>query len=258
MIFVKVAVLGATGTIGRLIANDLESAGHPVSRLSRSAGVDALSGGGLENAFTGVDVVIDCLNIETMSAKRAIAFFTDAAANVTGAAQRAGVRRIICVSIAGAGDPRVNKHFGYYRAKAAQEQAYRAAAVPATIIESTQWFELIPQIVRRASLGPVAVLPKMMMAAVAAERVAALVCREVESDVAGERTVAIRGPEVATTAGIVRAILAARGSIDGLHPRLITEFAYLGKGIADGGLIPDDAIVDDMTLDRWLSGLRSD
>lgn len=246
-------MLGATGTIGRMIAQDLESGGHTVRRVSRSAGVDVLSCVGLENAFAGVDIVVDCLNIETVSAKRAVAFFTDAATNVVRAAEQAGVWRIVCVSIAGAADPKVNKRFGYYHGKAAQEHAYRSAAVPVTIIHSTQWFELMPQILRRAGFGPVAVLPTMKMAAVAAERVAALVCREIESDVAGDRTVAIRGPEVATTAQIVRAILAARGSIDGMHPRLITELPLFGKGIAGGGLIPADAVVDDMTLDQWLS-----
>ena len=58
---------------------------------------------------------------------------------------------------------------------------------------------------------------------------------------------------MATTAQIVRAILAARGNIDGMRPRLIAELPLFGKGIAGGGLIPDDAIVDNMTLDQWLS-----
>ncbi|MBS9533309.1 NAD(P)H-binding protein [Mycobacterium sp. M1] len=249
----KIAVLGATGTIGRMITRDLESAGHTVVAASRSAGVDVLTGVGLEKAFTGVDVAVDCLNVETMSAKRAVRFFTDTATHVVRAAERAGVRRIVCVSIAGATDRRVNKRFGYYRGKAAQEDVYRAASVPVTIIHSTQWFELVPQIVRRASFGPLAVLPKMLMAGVAAERVAALVCSEIEAVAEGDRTVAIRGPEVATTAQLVRAMLAAKGDLDGIRPRLITEVPLFGSAISGGGLIPDDAIVDDVTLAAWLS-----
>ncbi len=233
----EIAVLGATGTIGRLITKRLDAAGHTVRPISRGAGFDVRHPADVQRALAGADAVVDGLNIETMSGRKAVAFFSETAGNVVAAAGPAGVRRIVCVSIAGAADPTVNRRLGYYRGKAAQEAVYCAAATPVTIIHSTQWYELVAQLVRRVGIGPIAVLPTMRMAAVAADRVAALVCREVAAD--GEQT---------------RAIQAARGSIEGRRLKVITELPLLGGVLAGGGLIPAEAIVDDMTLQQWLHG----
>jgi 3-phenylpropionate/trans-cinnamate dioxygenase ferredoxin reductase component len=252
----KVTVLGATGTIGTLIVARLHEFGHDVVAASRSSGVDAVTGSGLDEAFTGADAVIDCLNIESMSAVKALEFFTTTAGNVSAAARRAGVGRIVCVSIAGASDPAVNKSYGYYRGKAAQEHAYRSSGLPLTIIHSTQWFELVSTIVQRTTLGPVSVIPTMRMAAVAAESVARLVVEEAARthDGPGIREVAIRGPEIATAAEVARKILAAKGSIGGKSPKKILELPLFGQASAGRGLIPDEAIVDDVTLEQWMAG----
>ena len=175
----KVTVLGATGTIGTLIVARLHEFGHDVVAASRSSGVDAVTGDGLDEALAGADAVVDCLNIASMSTVKALEFFTTTAGNVSAAARRAGVGRIVCVSIAGATDPAVNKGYGYYRGKAAQEHAYRSSGLPLTIIHSTQWFELMSTIVQRTTVGPVSFIPTMRMAAVAAGSVAHLVVDEV-------------------------------------------------------------------------------
>lgn len=273
----KIAVLGATGTIGSLISAELESTGHEVVAASRGSGVDVLTGDGLDSALDGVDAVVDALNIETMSARKAVQYFTTTARHVVEAARRARVGRIVCVSIAGAADPKVNRWFGYYAGKAAQEEVYRESGVAVTLVHSTQWFELIADVVRRASLGPVAVLPTMRMAAVAADSAARLVVAEAvggSSEDAGRsgvastadgaagsaaatvREVAIRGPQTATAAQIARRILSERGSINGRRPRAVVELPFLGRAIARGGLIPQEARVDDVTLDQWLTKYR--
>ena len=58
----KIAVAGATGTIGTKICTELEKRGHQVVPLSRSTGVDASVLESLTPALAGVDVVIDVLN----------------------------------------------------------------------------------------------------------------------------------------------------------------------------------------------------
>src|SRR5699024_10446943 len=141
--------------------------------------------------------------------------------------RRAGVGQIVCVSVAGASDPRVNGGYGYYKGKAAQEATYRTSGVPVTLIHSTQWFELVADVVRRASLGPFTVLPTMQMASVDADSVARFVAEEaVAAPPAEVREVAIRGPEIATTAEIARTILAARGTVGGRRPRVLTQVPY--------------------------------
>ena len=110
----------------------------------------------------------------------------------------------------------------------------------------------------RATLGPLTVLPTMKVAALAADRAAGIIAEEVEhsDDDTTHRTVSLRGPEEATVLQICQAILAARGRIGGRRPRFMSQAPYLGRAVATGGLIPDDAVIDDLTLDEWLSGPR--
>jgi putative NADH-flavin reductase len=55
----KVAVAGATGRVGRHAVDVLNERGHEVVAISRSAGVDVITGDGLADSMTGVDAVID-------------------------------------------------------------------------------------------------------------------------------------------------------------------------------------------------------
>ncbi len=246
----RIAILGGRGTLGTLVAGALEQRGHEVAVLGRRDGVDALTGEGLDAALVGVDVVVDALNFQGMSAKKARAFFGGTARTVTAAAARAGVRRVVVVSIAGAADPEVHRRHGYYAGKAEQEAAYLAAATgraaegaPVTIVHSTQWFELVDQMVSMIPLGPAALLPTMRMAAVSAGSVAAFVAATAERDAADDtlpvvRSLAIRGPEVATGAELARTIAAVRGTVGGRRPRVFWELPLFGKAIASGGLVP--------------------
>ena len=55
----KIAVPGATGRVGRHVVDVLTDAGHDVVAMSRSNGVDVVSGEGLAKALAGVECVID-------------------------------------------------------------------------------------------------------------------------------------------------------------------------------------------------------
>lgn len=249
----KAVVFGATGTIGSHVSRELDALGHEVVRAARSTGVDAYTGNGVREALTGAEVAFDCLNVETISAKRAVDYFTRTARTLSDEAAHAGVKRVICVSIAGADDPAVNRFFGYYKGKAAQERLYHSARIDCTTIHSAQWFELIEDVVRRASLGPVAVLPTMQIAPLAARRAAKFIVENATNTDPGDHSTAVRGPEQTTALEAARTILRTRGDIAGRRRRMMTELAYLGSGIAKGGLIPTDAAVDDLTLTGWLA-----
>lgn len=249
----KIAVLGASGNFGVRVSGKLEGEGHEVVRISRSLGVDVLSGDGLREAFEGVDVALDCLNVEALSGRKALEFFAGAAANTVAAAQEQGVGRIVCLGIAGAINPLVNQRFGYYKGKAAQENIYQAADLPSTTVRSTQWCEFVPDFAGRFAKGPVALLPTMMMAPAAADSVAAFVADVVSAPHrARNDIVAIRGPEANTAAHFARRFLEARGDLDGQEPKVLKEAPFLGHAIASGGLVPQDAHVDPVTFDEWL------
>lgn len=260
----RIVVLGASGTLGSLLVDRLRADGHEVVAASRSTGVDAFTGRGLQEAFAGADAVIDSVSQVSFRAAKAIGFFTTTAGNICAEARRAGVGRLVCVSIAGAADGEVNKGYGYYQGKSAQEHAYRSSGLPVTLIHSTQWFELVPIMLQMTTLGPVAVLPTMRIAAVAADSVARLVAEEAVRPAGDQatghdagrepqvRTVAIRGPETATAAHVARRMVEALGSVGGKAPRTILEAPLFGRAMAGGGLIPEEGIVDDVTLEEWL------
>src|SRR6266480_8106054 len=55
----KIAVAGATGRLGRHVVGVLGAAGHKVVPISRSAGVDVITGDGLAEALKDADAIID-------------------------------------------------------------------------------------------------------------------------------------------------------------------------------------------------------
>jgi hypothetical protein len=154
--------------MGGLVGRRLEESGADVVRAHRGSGVDAVTGVGLADAIVGADVVVDCLNVTTSSGRKAIGFFAAAAGNVSRAVDAAGAR-LVCLSICNTADPAVNKRMGYYRGKAAQERVYREnLGDRATVVATTQWFELAATMLDRLSAGPIAMVPHMLTAPLAA------------------------------------------------------------------------------------------
>ncbi len=107
----KVAVAGATGRAGRHVVDALQSRGHDVVPISRTHGVDVISGAGLADALVGVDAIVDAATGPSPEYEAASAFFTTAARNLQAAGERAGVERLVIVSIIG-----VDRFHGGYNA----------------------------------------------------------------------------------------------------------------------------------------------
>src|SRR5947207_211061 len=95
----KIAVAGATGRVGRHVVDVLQAQGHDVVAMSRSTGVDVVTGDGLAEALAGVEAVVDAATGPSPEQEAATEFFTAAARNLQEAGERAGVRRIVVVSI---------------------------------------------------------------------------------------------------------------------------------------------------------------
>jgi putative NADH-flavin reductase len=76
----KIAVAGASGRAGRHVVDILESRGYDVVPMSRTHGVDVITGEGLDQALTGVDTIIDVSTGPTPDEKEATEFFTTASA----------------------------------------------------------------------------------------------------------------------------------------------------------------------------------
>ena len=164
----KIAVAGATGRVGRHVVDVLRASGHDVVPMSRSGGVDVITGDGLAAALDGVEVIIDAASGPSPDQRAATEFFTAAARNLRQAGQQAGVRRIVVVSIIG-----IDRFTaGYNAAKLAHEQAMLAGPIPVRILRAAQFHELVAQFVEWGRQGEVSYVPTMRTQLVAARTVA--------------------------------------------------------------------------------------
>jgi uncharacterized protein YbjT (DUF2867 family) len=137
-----IAVAGATGRVGRHVVDVLEEQGHDVVPISRSAGVDVVTGDGLADALRGVESLVDATSGTSPEQQAATGFFTAATRNLQQLGAQVGVRRILVVSIIG------TDRFtaGYGAAKQAHERAMLAGPIPATIVRAAQFHEFVAQL----------------------------------------------------------------------------------------------------------------
>ncbi|AWI32285.1 SDR family oxidoreductase [Streptomyces tirandamycinicus] len=201
----RFTVLGASGLIGSQSVERLAEAGHDVVPATRSTGVDVVSGTGLRGAFSGADVVIDVTNSPTFDAS-SVDFFQSSANAVAAAAEEAGVRHLVILSIVGV--DRVPQ-LDYYRAKTAQEEIVASGRTPYSIVRATQFYEFVEAIMSWTTDGDVVRLPRTPLQPIAASDVsAALVGTAAGTPLQGVR--GIGGPEVFPLDELGRIALAAR------------------------------------------------
>lgn len=248
-----VTVLGGTGEMGAAVADRLEHRGADVRRAARSTGVDVATGAGLAEALAGADVAVDCLNVLTQS-RRAVAFFAGAAARVARAADAAGVRHLVVLSIVNAADPLPRRLTGYYAGKAAQEAVYHAGSkVPVTLVRTTAWFTLAQMFLDMGRVGPVRVVPSMQLRPVHPDAVADLLAEVALGEPPeARRLVQLAGPEVISSGRMASALAGA----DDLSGRVVPVPL---PGAAGRALVPradQQVMTDPRTFSAWLEDRR--
>jgi uncharacterized protein YbjT (DUF2867 family) len=247
----RIAVTGATGRLGPHAVEALERAGHEVVAIARSTGVDVITREGLDEALAGVDVVVDGATSPSPDRETATEFFTTAAANVQEAAQRAGVRRIVVVSIIG-----IDRFTdGYNAAKAAHERALRAGPVPVRVLRAAQFHELVEPMVEWGTQDGIAHIRDMRTQLVAAATVAEALPAMVEEDAPDMAEVA--GPQPESLVEAARRFVAERGLPLRVEP--VTDPADPDDRLyTDGTLLPGEgALLGGPTFSEWLAGARA-
>jgi uncharacterized protein YbjT (DUF2867 family) len=243
---VKIAVAGGTGLVGGHVVKSLHDSGAEPVVLARSYGVDLLTGKGLAEALAGIDAVIDVSNPGTLRRAESMTFFTRTTEHLLEAGRRAGVRHHVALSIVGC--DRVPA--GYYEAKRRQEQLVLAGGVPGTVLRATQFHEFAEQILARASVGPVAVAPRMRVQPVAAAEVAEALVALVHRPALG-MALEIAGPKEEHVPDMVRRLIRRRGSRRVLLAVRMPGAA--GRAIANGALLPgDDGLRGEQDFAQWL------
>jgi uncharacterized protein YbjT (DUF2867 family) len=244
----KVAVAGATGRLGRHVVDVLGERGHQVVPMSRATGVDIITGEGLAEALTGVEVIIDVASWHASDQQAATEFFRTAARNLHEAGHKAGVARITVASIIGI--DKVTAGFG--AAKKVHEEVHLSELLPVRILRAAQFHEFVGQLLDWQQ-GDVAYLPAWPSQLVAARTVAEELvdlATAPDSPAPGTPVPEIAGPRKEILAEAAK-LLGARRDIKvvGVDNPNLPDAEYA----AGGGLLPSPhAKLAGPTFQEWL------
>ena len=244
----KIVVIGGSGRVGSNVVGRLAAQGHEAVAASPATGVDTITGEGLADVMAGADVVVDVSNAPAWEDDAVREFFVTSTRNQLAAERDAGVGHHVAVSIVGA--DRLPGS-GYLRAKVAQEAEVEAGGVPFTILRSTQFFELLPQIAEAGADGDRVRLPTGLMQLVPADDVAATVTELATAAPANGR-VELGGPEKLGVDAWARRLFALTGDertvVGDPHAR------YFGTELPGGELTAGpDARIGTLDFDAWFA-----
>jgi uncharacterized protein YbjT (DUF2867 family) len=247
----RIAVAGATGRVGRHVVDVLEAEGHEVVPISRSTGVDIITGDGLAEALAGVTAVIDAATGPSPEQDAATRFFTTAARNLQEYGERAGVQRLVVVSIIG-----IDRFTGGYQAaKLEHERLSLAGPIPARILRAAQFHEFVAELVEWGRNGEASYVPKMRTQLVAARTVAeALAGMATEADWSDSVSIPeIAGPRAERLVEAARLLVARRG--DQLRIEEVSSSDVVDADLSDdGALLPGPgATLAGPTFEEWLN-----
>lgn len=232
-----ILVTGGTGNIGRHTVPLLCAQGRDVRILSRhthpaESGVeyvegDMVKGLGLAEALDGVETVLHLAG----GAKG-----DDVAAqNLVAAAHRAGVRHLVLISVVGAG----RMPIGYFRMKAAAEEAFESSGIPFTVLRVAQLHDFALPMVK--VLSRMRIAPRgLRFESVGVDEVSARLAELTLASPAG-RVSDLAGPQVREIAEMVRAFDGARERLHRLLP--IRVPGAIGRAYRAGDNLAEGAVV---------------
>jgi uncharacterized protein YbjT (DUF2867 family) len=249
----KIAVAGATGRVGRHVVDVLEADGRDVVPMSRSSGVDVVTGEGLPEALAGVACIIDVATQPSPDHAAATAFFTAAARNLQEVGKRAGVEQIVVASIIG-----IDRFTaGYNAAKVAQERAMLSGPIPVRILRAAQFHEFVPELVEWGRQGEVSYVPSWPTQLVAARTVAEALAELANGsgparESSGQPFPEIAGPREENLLDVAKLLAARRG--DPLRIEVVSNAADPDSELYEtGALLPGpDATLAGPTFEEWL------
>ena len=243
----RIAIAGATGHIGALTVSAIERDGHDVVGISRSVGVDLLTGDGLDDALAHVDAVVDTTNSPATDRDEAVAYFGTLTQNLLAAEERAGVRHHVLLSIVGIDRVDDNAH---YAGKREQERLVAAGPVPWTIVPATQFHDFAAMVTSWTEQDGVATIAPLLVQPIAPADIADILAEVAEGEPQG-RVADVAGPEPQDLVDMARRTNDARGHRVRLVP---TWSGVFGTAMAGDVLLPGDgARIAPTTFEEWLA-----
>jgi uncharacterized protein YbjT (DUF2867 family) len=250
----RVAVIGGTGGLGRLVVGELAARGDAVRIVSRTPpatppaeGVthrraDLASGVGLAEAVAEVDAVLDASN----ELRRARAVLVGGARRLLEAEAAAGVAHHVAISIVGC--ERVP--WSYYATKAAQEEVVAAGPLPWSLLRATQFHTLLAGTFAGAARRRVLPTGTARFQPIAPALVARRLAEALHAGPGG-RLPDLAGPEVHTLTELADAW---RAHDDRRLMRLRVPFpGRIGRALRSGALTDPAAAAGGPTFAQWLA-----
>ncbi len=247
----KIAVVGASGTLGRSVVRAASAAGHEVTAVVRSglptptSGVtvrhaDVVSRAGLHDALAGVEIVIDVVNSPKPSL---LAVGTHA---ILDAATELRVRHYVGISVVGC-DKVPHR---YYRGKVEQEKVVAASPIPWSLLRATQFHDFLDDMFStNAALGIYVVPSSMVVQPVSVDEVAAALLAAAVAAPAGLLP-DFAGPEMMRMATAFRVWRQTRRRRGIALP--MPMVGAVGRALKQGGLCNAARAVGHLTFSEWL------
>lgn len=244
--YMRIAVAGGTGVVGRHTVARIAELGHESVVISRSRGIDLVSGSGLYDALKGCDKVIDVSNGGVAGKQAAERFFTLATRHLADASREAGVSHLVALSMVGI--DRIP--YGYFMGKRRQEEIVLGSAVPGSVLRSTHFHEFPGQLLGRVPDGPVALIPMIKSQPVAAKEVAEALVDLALGEPVG-RAPDLAGPEVEDVPDMAKRLVKALGKDKRVIPMKLP--GEIGEAFATGQALPEGSGPrGKQTFEQWL------
>jgi uncharacterized protein YbjT (DUF2867 family) len=242
----RVAVVGATGRIGQYTVDALTRSGHETVPISRSSGVDARTGAGLDEALAGVDVVVDVSNTQSQGEAEIVDFFGTVTGNLLAAEERAGVGHHVLLSIVGIDHDQPVPH---YAGKREQERRVAAGPIPWSVVRSTQFHDFAAMVAGWTLQDGTATVAPLLVQPIAPQEVGEILAEVATGKPLGH-AIDIAGPGTEDLVDMARRTFAARGEKVRLVPtwRAAFDMSMAGEVLLAG----DDARLGRVTFDDWL------
>ena len=243
----KIVVIVGSGLIGSKLVAKLREHAHEAVAASPNFGVNSVTGEGLAEALKGAAVVVDVTNAPSWEDAEVMKFFETSTRNLLKYGAEASVKHLVALSVVGT-DRMLTS--GYFRAKMAQENLIKGAAIPYTIVRATQFFEFVKGIADFSTQGNKVHLPTALIQPMAADDVASALGK-IAAGAPVNGLVEIGGPEQFPLDELVR-----QGLAEYKDPREVVadpKARYYGLELSERTLLPGkDARLGETRFKTWL------
>jgi uncharacterized protein YbjT (DUF2867 family) len=242
----KMVVIGGSGFIGSTLVKELRKLNHTVIAAS-SDSANGANAGKLCEMLEDTQVVIDVANAPSSNDKDILEFFQTTGYNLMAAELIAGVKHHVTFSVVGIERMQTS---GFFMGKKAQETLVKNSGIPYTILQATQFYELVRGIAQSATIGEEIRISNATVQPVASNDVTAAIT-DISIGKPLNITVQIAGPERFALNELVKTFLE-----ETKDPRKIivdTHALYFDVEINDQSLLPgENALIGKTKFRDWL------